>query len=145
MAADTIVILDIERIPQLLCIFQDVSGSFENLLSGQATGAVERVPQLSLTFPFLGRERSRHVDMVGLLEDNLGVKYCNLTTAGIDIRAIDIARTSYTLMLFPYLLHMGTPISLHLQHHHPFHHVSGGLGSLHLSLLGFSELNQKKN
>ena len=58
-------------IPQLLGIFQDISGCLEDLLSSQATGPVEGVPQLSFTFPFLGRQRSRNIHMVRLLEDNL--------------------------------------------------------------------------
>ena len=100
-----------DTVTLLFSSFENISGGLENLLSRQATGSVERVPQLGITLTFFISDGSGHIHVVGLLEDNL--------------------------------LDVGAAIRLDLQHHHSLHDVSGGLGRLHLPLLGFTKLRQK--
>ena len=69
------------------------------------------------------------------------IVWINVANLTDDDQSYSLARL-HIMKIISYLLHVGTPIRLHLQHHHAFHHVGWGLGSLHLSLLGFSELNK---
>ena len=60
-----------DTVTLLFSSFENISGGLQNLLSRQATGSVERVPQLGITLTFFISDGSGHIHVVGLLEDNL--------------------------------------------------------------------------